>query len=272
MPSGDEAYERKQREMAARKQSFDDGPNVRFFGLQGGTFAHVRFLEQGTDLTFADTHRVPIQGKQRRFFRNFVCRNLYGDGTPCPLCQSTVPAIARAAPRGYLNLIWREGPVYQVNEKGFPLKDVAGNKILVGREDQIALWECSWTVFEQLKEKDRRYQGLMSRDWEIKREGTDADNTKYFIEPVVPDGGPQPMQIADLALAQTKYDLAALLVPKAFDVLQQVIVRGAAPIGEGPQPTYDRGALLGQPAASVFQPGQSAGAGDFTRSSAFTRG
>jgi hypothetical protein len=273
VPNGDDAYARKQKQMESRRALYDDrdAPRINYFKLQGGTYGVIRPLEQGADLTFADTHRIPIQGKTKRFFKTFLCRNLNGDGSPCPFCQSAVPDISRSSTVGYVNVIWREAPIFQKDGDGKMVKNQDGSYTVIGREDQIALWNPSWTVFEMLKEKDRRYSGVMSRDWEVKREGSGPDNTKYFIDSAIPDGGSSPLTIADLVLAEKKYDLAAMLVPKPYEVLAEVLGRGAMPPGQGAQPTADRSGLTGggQSSDQAFQP---SGTGEVTRSSAFSRG
>ena len=265
-PSGIEAFMRKKaqkEEQKARREAGGGDPSqfTNDFRLRDGQFAVVRFLEQGDDLTFSETHRVPIQGRSKRYFKSFICRNFEDDGTPCPACQHENPDVSKRITRGFVNMIWRDAPVYQRDEKKRLVKDPQGNLILVEREDQIALWPCSWTVFEQLKEKDSKYHGLMSRDWEIKRTGSSMDDTKYFIEPAVADGGPSPMTIADMSLAEGKYDLVALTTPLSFEAFASVLVNGSLP--NGPQPTQDR--------SSVLPTGHDLAEGPQVRASAFQR-
>ena len=159
-------------------------------------------------------------------------------------------------------MIWREGPVYERDDNGRPKRN-NGKPVIVDRADGIFLWKCSWTVFSLLREKDVKYKGLMSRDWEIKREGSGLDDTKYFIEQAVPDGGPQPLTIADLSLAAQKYDLVALTRPKPYEVLAGSL-RGQV-TQDGPQPTMDRSSVL--PTAQ-----NTLGDGPSVRASAFHAG
>jgi hypothetical protein len=261
MPTGIEAFQRKQ---AAKKQQQaaqgGGGSSIKadWFGLKGGTFAVVRFLEQGNDLTFADVHRIPVG---RRWPADFICLDTNDDGTPCPACQSENNDIRRRTTKGFLNLIWREGPVYERNDFGTPKKN-GTDPIITGRADGVFLWKCSGTVYQELVEKDSKYKGLMSRDFEIKRVGTTKDDTKYFIDPADVDGGQQPMTIADQALAEKKYNLIELTTPLSFQDFSIAMV--GAPATEGPQPTMDRSQLT--TADNVFQ-----GAPP-VRASAFTRG
>lgn len=265
MPSGIDAYRRKSQQKQQQKESFESGPAsfTNDFRLQANQYAVLRFLEQGDDLTFATVHRIPVTGKSGRpYYKDYVCLDEHGDGSPCPACQHENRDIAKTSDRGYHNIIWREGPVFQRDDKDRPVKGPDGRYITVDHADQVALWKCSWTVHEQLREKDGKYKGLMSRDWEIKRTGSSMQDTKYHIDPVDPDAGATPMLIADLTLAETKYDLEKLTAPVSFQELAQVLGRGATP--DGPQQTMDRSAVL-PTADSAF------GAGDPQRSSAFQR-
>lgn len=270
MPAGTDAFLRKQQANAQDKAAREAAKTIftNDFKLRGGQYAVVRFLEQGESLTFADVHRVPIQGKNGQYFKNFICLDLLGDGTPCPACQHPNRDVAKAAARGFVNLIWREAPVWQRDENKRMIKGHDGNYIMTGREDQIALWSPSWTVFEVLKEKDGKYKGLMSRDFEIKRTGDGMNDTQWFVEPQDVDSGPQPMMISDLALAEHKYDLVAITKPIEYTAFAQLINKGAMP--GGPQPTMDRSAVMGAPTvAGTFNGGN---AEPQVRASAFQRG
>ena len=83
-----------------------------------------------------------------------------------PAATSTVKAIKRDIP-----FAW-EG------------KDKRGNRIQTGTDDQVALWKCSWTTYEELDGKDADYKGLKSRDFVVTRHGTGM-KTKYRIEPAM---------------------------------------------------------------------------------------
>lgn len=258
MASGAQSYERKAQTKENQKKAREDRDSTQAlftnnFYLRDKEFAVVRFLEQGDDLSFADTHRVPVQGAKKSYFRDFVCLDVRDDGTPCPACQHSDDEISKRVTRGFINLIWRQAPVFQRDENKRPVKGPDNRYIVIGREDQIALWKCSWTVFELLKEKDRRYKGLMSRDWEIKRTGSQMNDTLYYVEFADAEAGP--MMIADLALATDKYDLHTLTTPLSFADLAQILNRGAMPPGQGAQPSMNRDALL-PTASSAFTPGQ----------------
>src|SRR5205814_2287386 len=95
-----------------------------------------------------------------------------------------------------------------------------------------------------LLEKDGRFRGLSSRDFEIKRRGSSMQDTTYFIDPADPDAGPQPMLLPDLKLAEGKYDVKALVTPKSYVELAKIVNSGTVP--GGPQKTFDRGAATGE--------------------------
>jgi hypothetical protein len=67
-----------------------------------------------------------------------------------------------------------------------------------------------------LQQKDFKYKGLGSRDFEITRQGEQFD-TKYFIEPADVDAGPQPMSASDEKLALDKFDVTELVTPSSYE-------------------------------------------------------
>ena len=71
-------------------------------------------------------------------------------------------------------------------------------------------------MFEDLVNLSEVYNGLGSRDFLIKRRGKELA-TRYTITPADPDGGPQKLAKADLALADSKYDLTQFVVAPTYD-------------------------------------------------------
>jgi hypothetical protein len=262
VPSGADQFKRRQ-ETKEQQRVAQGAASIKadYFAIAGGTFAVVRFLEQGPQLTFADVHRIPIEGRQ--YPSDFICLDNSDDGTHCPGCQSANDKVRRRVTKGFVNLIWRDGPVYERNEYGSP-KKVDGKVVITGRADGVFLWKCSSEVFAELVAKDDKYKGLSSRDFEIRRTGSGMQDTKYAIDPADVDGGPQPMSIADMALAETgKLNLVEITTPLSYEnFLLAMQGQGQQP-NEGPQPTMDRSALTS--ADTVFQGGEP------LRSSAFTR-
>lgn len=265
MPTGAEAFKQKQQVKESQRAAQGAGSiKADYFSIAGNTYAVVRFLEQGSELTFADVHRIPVVGKQ--YPQDFICLDNGDDGTPCPGCQSADDKLRRRVTKGFVNLIWREGPVYERNDYGTPKKDQgSGKPIIVGRADGVFLWKCSGEVFTEILAKDDKYKGISSRDFEIRRTGTTMQDTKYALDPAEVDGGPQPMTIGDQALAEKKYNLAEIITPLSFQDFVLAMHGAATPQPEtGPQPTMDRSAMVNSD--NVFNGGQP------VRSSAFQRG
>ena len=224
MPSGAEAFQKHVDVISARRGAGGDFPQINFFQIAAEQVARVRFLEQGNELTWAQSHRVK---NAYGFFDDLICLDQTDDGTPCPACQSDIKEIRYRSSKGYVNVLWRgsesvgaeeyvKAPVYKRNDKGRIEKDAQKQKIITGFEDSVWLWKCSKSVFEQLLEKDTKYKGIMSRDFAIKRKGATKDNTLYFLEPAFVDGGPEPMSVADGVLSQAKYDVVNLTTPESF--------------------------------------------------------
>lgn len=280
MPKGVDAFQSHQQRVDERRAAAGNYIRADYFGLDDGEMARVRFLEQGDEMTWAATHRVPIEGQ--KYPQDLVCLDQNDDGTPCPFCQSSNKDIKGRATKGFFNIIWRGGadtqaenqalaaqnqrqyklaPQYKRNDQGYIEKDAAGNKVINGFGDGVWLWKCSKTVFTMLLEKDNLYKGLMSRDFVILRRGATMQNTTYLCEPHIVDGGAEPMLVADLAMAESKYDLDELTKPKTWE--EAAAILSGQPMGSGPQQTFERQA----PAASgdVFSGGAP------MRSSAFTR-
>lgn len=211
-------------DIAARASSGGGDKSV-WFNLQPGETATVRFLEQGDDIAWAWMHELPPRGNQR-----------WGDEIPC-LDQVTEPGPTKGQRKGeacpgcqegadrsfsgFINLIWRNGPIYARNEDGsFKLEGEGKNrkKVLEGRGDVLAVWNKGIRVFEELAGKDATYKGLMSRDFVITRHGADT-NTRWNIEPLVVDGETKavPMSEADKKLAEGKRDFTADTTPPSYD-------------------------------------------------------
>lgn len=272
MPSGSDAFARKMAQKEQQKAAQESSRAAFSFTndlmIKAGQTVAVRFLEEGTDLTFADTHRLALTGKTGKpYFKPFVCLDAEDDGTPCPGCQHPNKEFSKRVTLGFINVILRNGPVFQRDENKRMVKDAAGNYILVGYEDQIALWKCSWTVFSMLKSKDVKYKGLMSREWEIQRIGSTKNDTQYLVECADPTVTSQPMTIADMSLAETKYNLKEITKPMDYAAMHQILNRGAVE-NQGPQPTFDRSQYA--PAAPTAE--STFGDGPVPRASAFTRG
>lgn len=293
MPRGADAFNKHQAAVEQRRAEAQAafGPKGDFFGLQGGQFAAVRFLEQGTDIGWASVHKVPVEGRQ--YGQDFLCLDQNDDGTPCPFCQSEHKGIRARSTKGFYNVIWRGGemwqaanqqilaanaaaiaagqppkptwtlaPIYKRNEWGSPERDAQRNPIILGYADGVFMWKASKTVHDQIMSKDGTYQGLMSRDFVVRRQGNTKDDTIYFIEPIDVNSGPQPMSQADQELYAKKYNLDEWITPLSYDAAQKVLTGGVVP-ANGPQPTFTRGVPMASGVPMVPQmPQQTAGIPD----------
>lgn len=182
------------------------GGGTRFFRLEPGDSAIVRFLEEGEDVYCAWVHEFPVPG--RKVPLKVPCRDQDDEGRrnlgiECPGCEKGL----KLKFRGVINMIQRDAPV----------QEKKGEKwVTVGSDDAVVVWDQGINVFEELQEKDIVYKGLKSRDFRIKRRGTGFETT-YSIEPADPDGGPQPMSASDKELAEEKFDLNEFVIPQSYE-------------------------------------------------------
>lgn len=198
--------------LATAKKDIDErrnsggGDYIRYFRLGDGESTIVRFLEEGDNVACGWVHLVKVPG--RSFPLQVPCidqddegrRNL---GKDCPGCEQEFDLKFR----GKVNMIQRDAPIQEKND---------GKWETVGYDDDVVVWDVSFEVLQDLQEKDFDYKGLKSRDFKIKRVGEKFD-TKYFISPADPDGGPQPMSAADKELELDKYDLNELTAPQSYE-------------------------------------------------------
>lgn len=182
----------------------DDFKRRSFLKLQPGETAVVRFLEEGEDVQYTKTHRVQRPGRQ--WAEHVPCLNADGAGTYCPACDKGIPQSFR----GYINLIWRDAPVFKTDSQGKRVKENE-QYVQVDTSDQVVIWEQGINVFSELDEKDLTYKGLCSRDFRVKRKGKSLDTT-YSVEPADPDGGKQALSAADKKLVEDKFDLNEIVM------------------------------------------------------------
>jgi hypothetical protein len=246
-PSGIEEYSKYVNIVkASRGSGSADGEFIKYFGIEDGQTARIRFLEQGDQLNYALAHG--IKNSFGRFI-DLICIDQKNEGTPCPACMSDNVNIRKRSPKGFLNVIWRgsdeseyiRGPIYKTNDKGFIEKDpITKKKVIVGFEDGVFLWKCSKSVWEMVLEKNRVYKGLMNRDFIVSRKGASKEDTKYAIEQAVIDGGPEPMTVADQNLAQNKFDVVKLTTPGTYEEMVAILSGQVSAGSGGPQPTFQR--------------------------------
>jgi len=187
-----------------RKES--GGGGVRYFRLGAGETAVVRFLEEKDEVACGWVHLIKVPGRSFPIQEPCIDQDEEGRrnlGRDCPGCEQELDLKFR----GKINMIQRDAPI---SEK------VGERWEVVDNADSVVVWDVSFEVLQDLQEKDFDYKGLKSRDFKIKRVGEKFD-TKYFISPADPDGGPQPMSDADKELEDAKFDVVELTTPRSYE-------------------------------------------------------
>lgn len=186
------------------------------FKLADGDAAEVRFVEIDDDFVHsAWHHEVPVEGRAWGDMVPCIAQDEDGNHTTddCPGCEADLPMKFK----GYIGLIWRDGPVYKTDEKGKVVKDNLGDPVVLDRKDQIAVWSSGPRLFENLGEIHEAYNGIGSRDFKVKRKGVKTDTT-YTIVPADIDGGKQPLSDADKKLIKdTDIDLAEVVRAPSYE-------------------------------------------------------
>lgn len=206
-------------EARARQAAYGEN-RVAFAKFDPGTPTLVRFLEQGEDVAWAYVHEAP-KPNPTAVAKVTPCLN-QEDHTPqpCPGCEMGSPRKIK----GWINLIYRNAPVYQKDANGKEITDpLSKQKIMVGQADQVQVWNSGPNLFTTLGQKDRTFKGLTSRDFVVIRTGSGLD-TKYAIEPADADGGPKKMSDNDLKLMGEKTDLTRFTKPEDYDYTRQFLM------------------------------------------------
>jgi hypothetical protein len=203
---------------------------ITYFSLKDGQEAIVRFLQAAEDIDWARKWKLP-PSKNFQYGELVNCVDQHEDGTPDPGYAAGLKTSFKAYP----TLIWRNAPAYQKDKEGKLVKDGNGNKVIVGYQDTVAVWECSYAVYESLQECEETYRGLMNLDWKIKRKGASTD-TKYVIVPADPTQINVPFTQQDQQLAQNqRIDTSAFTKIPTFDELNAYITGG---VTSAPQPSF----------------------------------
>ena len=195
---------------AKRGSGGGPGAGATWFKLSSGEEAIVRFLEQDDDIFWCHVHQVPVMDRQ--WGKDVVCLDQDRDGTPCPGCERDLPRKFK----GFINLIWFNGPVVKRDSNGRKVKDSTGADVIIDRKDQTAIWSSGIRLFEDLAEVNTNYKGLMSRKFRVKRKGSGLD-TKYVITPADIDFGPEDLSDQERKFESEKFQLADLTKPGTYD-------------------------------------------------------
>lgn len=171
---------------------------VVYLSLKANDERVVRFLNEHEEIEWLRQWKL-APNSSFQWGEKIPCVDQFEDGTPDPGYAANLKSTFTAYPM----MIWRNAPVYQKSPDGSLVRDENKNKILTGYADQVAVWECAYSVYEILREVANDYRGLMSRDFKIKRTGSGSKDTRYHVAPAMVDGGPQPLSPADMQLAAT---------------------------------------------------------------------
>lgn len=189
-------------------------PPALYFQLGDGDTAVVRFLEQDDDIAWCWVHEVPVEG--RSWGREVPCLDQDDEDEACPGCEREM----KRKVKGFINLIWFDAPLYKRDNEGKLVK-VDGEKIEIGKADQVALWTSGVRLFEDLDELNDTYKGLRSRRFKVKRKGIKL-NTKYTIQPEDPDSGRQKFSGDEDELEEKKYDLNEFMKIPSYDEFMNI--------------------------------------------------
>lgn len=214
-------------------------PRLPFFSLGPGQETDVRFITDADDIEWAHCARVPAYGNYR-FPRTIPIRDQGMDGSEeCPLME----AVANGengfslTVRAWALLIWREGPVYDVDkDSGKIVLDKLGKKKIVGLTDQVAVWDMGPMILKSLEEVAAEHKGLTSRDFTVKRTG-DGVSTRYHFSPVSAKATPFSEQ--DLELIAEAPELSAFSSPGPVEAYRKIV--NAATGRTDPPPKDDDG-------------------------------
>lgn len=207
-------------ESAIKKTGTGFGPQINYFRLQDGETATVRFLEAGEDISWAYMYQLPPR-EGRKYGDRVPSLDQQQDGTECPFRDSE-KVVKGVIVRGFLNIIWRNAPVYKRDSNGRLIKDSNNKYIQDGTEDRIALWDASKTILEDLAALDAELKGLVLRDMKVRRNGSDL-NTRYVIYPT--DSATE-LSKNDKELIANKYDLTPFVTPPSFEEAKEMLGEG----------------------------------------------
>lgn len=163
-------------------------------------------------------HSVPATGKSK-YPDDVPCIDQEDEDIPCPGCEGNL----KRSFKGFINVIWYDGPVYKRDADNKIVKDSDGDKQVIDERDQVALWKSGTRVFDVLEELDTKLRGkLSSRTFEVKRKGKKLD-THYSITPWDMNGGEEPFTSAEKKLLKDKHDIALFTKPPTYEEFQAKI-------------------------------------------------
>lgn len=182
----------------------------------------VRFLpdEDGDFIYGARHHEVPREGQPWGDLVPCIAQDEDGNVTDdaCPGCENDL----KMKDRFFALVLWKDAPVYKTDDKNKIVKDNLGDPVVIGNEDQIAVWPFGPQLAESLEEIDESYE-LGSREFRIKRKGEKLD-TEYHIVPADVDGGKAKPGAADKKLIdKNEIDLSEFIAPPSYEDFERRI-------------------------------------------------
>lgn len=221
MAKGFKFANKERQERKARQGGASVFAGKQIFKLPGdGDIGDVWFVddEDGEVIYGVYVHEVPVEGRQWPDLVNCIAQDDEGNDTddPCPGCERDL----KRKVRYFAQVVWLDAPVYKKDDKGKLVKDNTGDLVVLGEEDQVAVWPMGPELEETLEEIEESY-GLTSRPFRIKRKGTKLD-TEYVVRPVEVDGGKKKMpKDIEALIEESEIDLGEFIKPPSYDEFEQ---------------------------------------------------
>lgn len=184
--------------------NYDVKPSGKFFTLKNDKdVARVRILyESAEDIDGYAVHRVSVDGRDRYI----NCLREYNDPMgKCPFCANGM----KVQPKLFV-------PLYNEDTQ------------------ELQFWERGSTFSSQLSGLVARYKNIVSRTFDIERNGAKGDTkTTYQFYPVdEPDGTTVQDILDDLGLSEMPTPVGTIIMDKSAEEMQAYIDNGSFP--EGP--------------------------------------
>jgi hypothetical protein len=215
---------------------------VAFNKLPG--FAVIRFIDDIKTFEWVWAHPLQklITPRGKPSFTitlNEVCLDQNGENRDdCPGCKTEIVRKQRF----WVNIIWRDAPVYELNDFGRP----ASPRRIIGVEDQIVVWNSGTSLFNILDEIQIEYGDVKIQDFKLKRD-VNNDFTPYTVASRQPDA--VELSAADRKLIEGRYDLRQLSKPNSYNEMAMLL--GAAPRQEDAEEEAARSFAGGNPYESA---------------------
>lgn len=215
---------------AAASRGSGGNASYLIFKVKPGATETVRFIDVASEIDkqWCYMHKMPPQQGQK-WGDDLPCLDQAGDGSvPCPGCERQLPKKII----GYVNLIWRNGPVMARKEDG----SIDWKSEPTGRADVLAVWNVGISKLEELDAIDRKYRGITTRDFDVNRNTATGFDVRYRVDPHIDSDGnsaASPFSEADQKLAAKKSDLKVLVQPPSYETMAAKLFSASQPESEG---------------------------------------